>query len=713
MRVRLRKDLKVTQRQQGLDVVWVLKDPVAFTHFQFSEHEYSLARLFDGQRSLDEVVSDWQRKFRSTSLNVAQVRAFVQKLMSDNLVVVDRSGYGALLCAKDRGRKNGKWWMNPLAIRFRGVNPNGLLKELDWFAAVLFHPVGMVTVLLMSLTTLLFLLGNFESVAERIPKIEYFLSNQGLIGLIISVALIKMLHELGHAMACRRYGAECLEIGVMLLALIPTLYCNVSDAWSINERWKRMVVSAAGMYVEIGLASVAAILWMLTPPGLLNALLFNVVMLCSLNTVLVNGNPLLRYDGYYLLSDWVERPNLSEHAKRELVKLTSGLTRSFSGEQQYSRQIKIWLLSYAVLAFFYRWIVIGVILLALISFASLWQAQTMGIVLACVLLMAMMAGRSKAKRMAGETKVGQFSWIRTSLSIFVGTVLLWFVLMVPIPKSVYCDFEVGLVDATPVFSPNDGRLVGMVDLYETVQEGDTVATLENPEIRHRFEMTRLRLDRAKNQLKLLESRVNEAPEIATEIEVAQKNVAAARASLVVHQRELELLNVVAPSSGVIYPAPERVSQASFNDFIFVPGDRVSDPVNESCLVWSSEHLLSIVAPENREVIMFVDENDMDFIEEGQRVRLMFYRIPGFVVAGRVIKIFEDDLGINESDDARTDPPEGGFLLERKKFRVIVEVQQLPVKAVSGSMGRAKISVSSQSIAIRFRRMITRAMNTRL
>jgi len=329
MNIRLRKDLNHTKRQQGLETVWVLKDPVAFTHFQFSEAEYFLAKLFNGDRSVDQVVDAWRRKFKSASLSLEQVNSFAQRLISDQLVTVEKPGYGRLLSRLDdqqvskQRRWPANWMVNPLAIRFRGINPNPILRQFDWLGRIMFHPAVIVLLLITSALVLLFLLGNFELIAERTPRIEQILSTQGVLGLLTTVAIVKVLHELGRALACRRFGADCLEIGVMFLALIPTLYCNVSDAWTIPDRWKRMMVSFAGMYVEICLAAIAAIAWCLTPPGLLSALLFNVVILCSLNTLLVNGNPLLRYDGYYLLSDWFEKPNLSQAASSELNKFAS------------------------------------------------------------------------------------------------------------------------------------------------------------------------------------------------------------------------------------------------------------------------------------------------------------------------------------------------------------------------------------------------------
>ena len=159
-------------------------------------------------------------------------------------------------------------------------------------------------------------------------------------------------------MACRRCGGECFEIGLILLAFIPTLYCNVTDAWTFPERWKRLLVSFGGVYVEIILATIALIIWMLTGPGFLNAMMFNIVLLCSVNTVLVNGNPLLRYDGYYLLSDLLERPNLSQTSQQAF----NYQWQSWFWTPKRPQDFPKWILCYSFLSFIYRWFVVGSII---------------------------------------------------------------------------------------------------------------------------------------------------------------------------------------------------------------------------------------------------------------------------------------------------------------------------------------------------------------
>ena len=156
-------------------------------------------------------------------------------------------------------------------------------------------------------------------------EIRQFVTPGNLVWLAGILATAKILHELGHALTCIRLGGQCRELGLMLLVFTPCLYCDVSDAWTFSNKWRRIAVSAAGIIVEINLAAVAALLWCFSPIGLVHALAFNVMVVCSVSTLLFNGNPLMRYDGYYVLADLVEVPNLAEQSRAVLARAAAFL----------------------------------------------------------------------------------------------------------------------------------------------------------------------------------------------------------------------------------------------------------------------------------------------------------------------------------------------------------------------------------------------------
>ncbi len=141
---------------------------------------------------------------------------------------------------------------------------------------------------------------------------------------MLALAVVKVLHELGHALTCKHFGGDCHEIGVLLLFFTPCLYCNVSDAWLFPGKWPRIAVSAAGIAVEVFLAAIATFLWWFSIPGVFNTLCLNIMIVCSLNTLLINGNPLLRYDGYYVLADLLDVPNLGQQSRWLLGRLLAG-----------------------------------------------------------------------------------------------------------------------------------------------------------------------------------------------------------------------------------------------------------------------------------------------------------------------------------------------------------------------------------------------------
>ena len=167
--------------------------------------------------------------------------------------------------------------------------------------------------------------GHFDEVRARLPELSVFADWRNLVWLFATIGVVKVLHELGHALACKHFGGEVPEMGVLLLVFVPCLYCDVTDAWRFPSKWQRILVSAAGMLVELVIASVATIVWWYAQPGLVQLVALDVMIICTVNTLAVNGNPLLRYDGYYILSDLVESPNLWQRSRDALSNLRQPL----------------------------------------------------------------------------------------------------------------------------------------------------------------------------------------------------------------------------------------------------------------------------------------------------------------------------------------------------------------------------------------------------
>ncbi len=157
---------------------------------------------------------------------------------------------------------------------------------------------------------------NFAEFERRVPTFQQFFSWPNVFLLWLTMGAAKFIHELGHGLACKHYGGECHEIGMAFMVFSPCLFCDVSDSWVLANKWKRIFIACAGMMIEVFLSALAMLAWWHSQPGLLHHLCLNMFMVTTITTVIFNANPLLRYDGYYILSDLLEIPNLRTKADR-------------------------------------------------------------------------------------------------------------------------------------------------------------------------------------------------------------------------------------------------------------------------------------------------------------------------------------------------------------------------------------------------------------
>ena len=179
-------------------------------------------------------------------------------------------------------------------------------------------------------------------------------ANLAIIALVYPV--VKALHEAGHAYATKVFGGHVHEVGLMFLILVPAPYVDATAATGFTSKWQRIVVSGAGIMVEFGLAALAAIFWVNAEPGVAREIAFSVMLIGGVSTLLFNGNPLLRFDGYYVFMDWLEIPNLGTRANRYVTYLVQRYAFGLNQIENpsHERSERKWLFVYAILAFLYR-----------------------------------------------------------------------------------------------------------------------------------------------------------------------------------------------------------------------------------------------------------------------------------------------------------------------------------------------------------------------
>jgi putative peptide zinc metalloprotease protein len=268
----------------------------------------------------------------------------------------------------------------------------------------------------------------------------------------IALGLVKVIHEFGHGLSCKAFGGEVHEMGALFLCLSPCLYANVSDAWTLPNKWHRIVISAAGIYVEFMIACIAAIVWWNTPTSpVINGIALNVMVVCSISTFFFNANPLMRYDGYYVLADWLEIPNLRDRSNRYLknVVLEHCLGVEVQPEPYMALARRIGFVAYAIVSWIYRWVITFSILVFMGTFLKPYNLQIISQILALAAAGSMLGWPlyNLGKSLHRRGRLPDMKQTRVTVSaIVVGAVVLFF-LFVPLPVSRVR--ETGVVQVQP------------------------------------------------------------------------------------------------------------------------------------------------------------------------------------------------------------------------------------------------------------------------
>ena len=446
----------------------VVKDPLNLKYYRFEDEEFDLFTMLDGTKSADEIKRVFEERYAPQKISLAELQQFIGMLFSNSLLVSNAPGQGHQL--NKRGYENKKKkrlasLSNVLAIRFKGFDPDRILNWLDRWVGWFFTIPALLVCSLICLAAAVLVIVQFDVFTSKLPSFHQFFAGENWIWIFLILGCTKVLHEFGHGLSCKRFGGECHEMGVMLLVFTPCLYCNVSDSWMLPSKWKRAAIGAAGMYIEVVLASICTFIWWFSEPGMLNYVCLNIMFVSSVSTVLFNANPLLRYDGYYILSDLLEIPNLRQKAqsilRRKMGKWFLGLPEH---HDPFLPQRNQWLFAlYTVAAAAYRW----VIALAIFWFLyNLLEPYGLKIIGQAVALMAIwgLVGQPLVQLAKFFYVPGRLEKVKKSRAIVSGGILVAIVagiLFVPLPYQISCPFYIESDSAVNVDVPYPGMITAV------------------------------------------------------------------------------------------------------------------------------------------------------------------------------------------------------------------------------------------------------------
>ncbi len=642
--LRFRADLVCQRLEMGSRTVWVLKDPFSRSLQYVSDDEFAILGMVDGHRSPQQLLLECSKRFATRFMSPESLVHFLadakrRKLLVETEVHARRTQNANLTADKSLAQSK-SWWLNFLAIRLPGIRPDWILDAVYPLVRWLFTPLACVVYTSCVALAAAIAMSQWDAIADHVSEAFLNRGAAAVLPFFVVMSAVKIVHELAHAAACKAFGGDCRELGVMLLFGMPCLYCDVSDAWIMPQRYKRILVSAAGMLAEIGIAALAMFAWLWTGDAILREWWLIVMVVCSVSTIVVNGNPLMRYDGYFILSDVVGIPNLGTRASlalREIVRnrLWGERTSALNNEDN---QCRFWLAVYAVASQIYRVIVILTLASMVSRFAFGSGIAILGTTFAALLVVGTVApGLYAAIRPPDRLFRSQN---RTKRSLFPIGVLLAFIglLIIPLPRSVVAPMTIRPADSQDLFATVGGRLTSCVQDGSLVKVGDPIATLANPslesalleaEANHRSLMT---TRKSLNSRRLSDS--NHSASLTTL--TATEEAALERVKL--RQEEYRKLTLAAPADGMIFAPTRNVGNEDSESESVRWNETLLDQVNLGAWIKPGTVIGSIGDSLQREAILYVDQKNALLVEVGQEVRILLPHYMGKPWTGLVIEV---------------------------------------------------------------------------
>ena len=494
------------------------------------------------------------------------------------------------------------------------------------------------------------LAGSLSSLATFLQQ-----TNPLLIGGIF--VFTKAIHELAHAVMCRRMGARSGEVGVLLLCGMPCPYCDVTQIWRQPSAIKRSAVMLAGVYVELIMAALATFVWCFASDPSLRLFMLNVMIVCSISTIVFNANPLMRYDGYYVLADFFGSVNLRRDASEAfqgvvIRRLAGG---GYDAALRSDRR-SVTLACYHALSKGYRLLVSFAIAAMLIGVAEWFQLRSLAIGVLVIVLMLWMVTQVKTASnvVSGESRWGGVGVVRRFACVGLLGLFIVVLLFAPLPRYRRAIGVIDSADAVSVFLPESGRIESVqADYGDRVEVGDTIVQLDS--LQHQIKTTRLAGQLRLAQLRGDASRLDALESFGSEGSSRQQPTSqwqtlqaaedAVRTQLVSATRRMQQTQVRAASPGIVIPPTSTVptnSRGIAQDLSDQSGKAFG--ANQAwCRVSASGKLHAALA---------IDARDRPRIREGSSVMISLTQSPESVIAARVDSVSQikrdDRAVVNQS-----------------------------------------------------------------
>jgi len=366
----LRTQVRLHRHRYRGEIWYLLQDPASNRVHRFTPAARLVIAAMNGERSVDALWALAGRQLGDDAPTQDEMIQLLSQLHGADLLRADVSPDVAEVFergARQERSKRRRSYANPMAVRIPLWDPDAFLNRIAPMVAPLWGRWGAVLWLAVVLPALFLLPMHWGELTHNFS--DRILATNNLLLLWVVFPLIKFLHEMGHATATKSGGGEVHDMGLMVLVLFPVPYVEASAASVFPSKYRRALVGAAGMIVELFIAALALYVWLAVEPGMVRAVAYNVMIVAGVSTLLFNGNPLLRYDAYYILADLIEMPNLAQRSLAYWGYLLERYLLRIEDREppEASRGEKVWFLFYGLASSIYRVLVTVAIALFIAS----------------------------------------------------------------------------------------------------------------------------------------------------------------------------------------------------------------------------------------------------------------------------------------------------------------------------------------------------------
>ena len=721
-----RRDVEVQARRDRGRRVWTLKDPLALRYYQLSDEEFWLYRSLDGRTTPDRLREAFERRFAPRRLEANMLQGFLLHLRREGLTVVDAPGEGEALLARRRAAQRERrrtWWTKLFAWRMRGVDPEPWLRRLEPALRRLLSATTLLAIGALVAAAAVLAVAHVRRGGVDAVYWQSLFDPSRAVWILPLLGVVKIVHELGHAAACKRFGGECHEIGFMLFLFAPSLYCNVTDTWMLPNKWARAAVGAAGIVVELTLAAVAALLWIASEPGTFHDACALVMVACGVNSLLLNGNPLLRYDGYHVLADVWEVPNLAARAgdvwRRWGTRLWFGRATAAALYPPASRGApanELALAAYAAASFLYVIVVVAAALLLFVRWAEQWRLEALAypIVTAAVVAMAVFPAARGLRRL-GDPIFAQgrgrprFRIVTAAVGLPAAAAL-----FVPLPRSLYVVGTLRPVGARGVYVAQSGFLRDIGPPRLVVRD-EIVAELVDPDLAQEIVRLESEFEAARLRLQLLERRGTSADDTSIDLPTARQAAADARSRLEARRDDARRLTLRAPVAGRLFEPPRRRAAADDLDTLPTWTGSPFDAENRGAYLAAGTTVCVVGDPRRVEASAVIDDADILAVSLGADAEILADVAANRRLVGTVVEAGAADAP--RHDPAASHDPIAGETQEPaalggERFRVRIEIPGDAGPVTIDAPVRIRIAARSESLAAKLYRWTTQTFRFR-